>query len=105
MEEHCLNSDIDIFVEDRITLNQLAKELEKSPSTTWRWYLSGANGVKLETFVEGGRRYTTRQAHRRFQQRCTDAANGNTNKPSVHTASRRMREYQKAELELKKQGF
>jgi hypothetical protein len=45
----------DLFSEERITLNQLAKETGKNPSTVWRWHLSGVRGgIRLETYVEGG---------------------------------------------------
>ena len=33
-----------------------------SPATMWRWALKGVDGVKLETFKIGGRRYTTAEA-------------------------------------------
>ncbi|QEG36354.1 DUF1580 domain-containing protein [Bythopirellula goksoeyrii] len=93
---------MDIYSEDRITLNQLAKECNRNPSTIWRWHLNGVRGVKLETYVEGGCRFTSRQAHRRFQQRCTDAANGTS--PQPRTSIQRERDIERAEKELAKIG-
>jgi hypothetical protein len=94
----------DLFSEERLSLNQLAKEERVNPSTTWRWYLSGCRGVKLETYVSGGRRYTTREAFRRFQERCTAAAAGGQSAPKVQTPAQRQREIERAERELAEMG-
>ena len=43
-------------------------------STVWRWTLKGSRGVKLESFVRGGRRFTTSAAIHRFIQATTSAS-------------------------------
>jgi hypothetical protein len=40
-----------------------------SPATMWRWALRGVDGVKLETFKIGGRRYTTPDSVEKFVSR------------------------------------
>lgn len=92
----------DLLTEDRLTFNQLAKIVGKNPSTIWRWHLSGCRGVKLESYVEGGCRYTTRQAHRRFVEGCTAAANGTS--LAVRTPAQRERDIRRAETELDRLG-
>jgi hypothetical protein len=44
-----------------------------SPATAWRWALKGIRGVKLETVMMGGRRYTSREAVDRFFAGLTEA--------------------------------
>ncbi len=39
-----------------------------SRATMWRWYLRGCKGVKLETILIGGQRYTSKAAIERFIQ-------------------------------------
>lgn len=99
-----MNDIYNIYNEEPISLNQLAKERNVNSSTTWRWSLTGCRGVKLETFVEGGRRYTTRPAFRRFQEACTAAAAGGTSAPSSRTPAQRERDIERAEAELAKMG-
>lgn len=50
--------------EPLLTLAQAMHGLERrpSPSTAWRWYRKGILGVRLETVVVGGRRYTSKAA-------------------------------------------
>jgi len=45
-------------------------------STLWRWYRRGVRGVRLETVVVGGRRFTSRAAIERFIERTTVARDG-----------------------------
>ena len=45
-----------------------------NPSTLWRWHTRGVRGVKLETVVLGGRRWTSREAISRFAEASTRAA-------------------------------
>lgn len=46
------------------------------PSTIQRWRLRGARGVKLETLLAGGTRYTSSEALSRFFAATTAAADG-----------------------------
>ena len=48
------------------------------PSTIHRWRLRGARGVKLETILAGGTRYTSTEALSRFFAGSTAAADGET---------------------------
>lgn len=55
-----------LLQENRMTLNELARQEGKHPSTVHRWASRGVGGTKLETFKVGGKRYTTKEAHVRF---------------------------------------
>jgi hypothetical protein len=44
------------------------------PSTWWRWWHNGLNGVRLETLVVGGRRFTSAEAVGRFAEALTQQA-------------------------------
>ena len=61
---------IDLSCEQPITFNEAANFLPEasrpSLSTWWRWWRHGVKGVRLETVVVGGRRYTSASAVRRF---------------------------------------
>ncbi len=61
---------IDISREKLLTLNDAARFLpdgERIAYSTWaRWFRRGRNGVRLETIVFRGRRYTTADAVNRF---------------------------------------
>jgi hypothetical protein len=67
----------DLLSETRIPIGRLARDLGVDPATVWRWHRSGVRGTRLETFMMGGRRQTTREAYRRFvaaSTRTADAA-------------------------------
>jgi hypothetical protein len=55
-----------LLSEKRISLNQLARERDVCLSTTWRWCLRGIKGHVLESFNQGGRKFTTSEAFERF---------------------------------------
>lgn len=95
--------DYDLFSEEQLTLTQVAKHEGVNLSTVWRWWIKGVRGVKLETFVVGGRRFSTRPALRRFKERCTAVANGTS--PNVRTSAQRERDIARAEAELAKMGI
>jgi hypothetical protein len=57
---------VDLLTESRISLNQLAREQDVALSTAWRWCLRGIRGHVLESFSVGGRKFTTREAFRRW---------------------------------------
>jgi len=59
---------IDINVEHTLPLNEAAKVVPGRPhtATIWRWWRRGVKGVKLETVVVGGRRFTSVEAIQRF---------------------------------------
>ena len=69
-------------------------------STLHRWRLRGVRGVKLETVLIGGRRFTSDEALSRFFARTTAAADGRVpDKPQSRT--HRKREIADAEAELR----
>ena len=59
---------IDPVTETLETLAEAARSLPSRPhpSTLHRWRLRGIRGVKLDTILIGGRRYTSREALQRF---------------------------------------
>jgi hypothetical protein len=66
---------IDVMTENVRLLLEWCKSAPGRPhhSTALRWALRGVKGVKLETVVIGGRRYTSDQAFARFVQRLNAA--------------------------------
>lgn len=69
---------IDPSTETLVSLTQAAHTLPGRPNitTVWRWRNRGVRGVRLETILSGGRRFTSLEAIRRFQDRVTAAADG-----------------------------
>jgi len=72
------------------------------PSTLHRWRLRGTRGVKLETLLVGGTRYTSVEALNRFFATTTAAADGESYSvpDTVNTA-----EMAKAQAYLASQGI
>jgi len=96
---------IDIQAEQMLTIADAARELPGRPhiSTLWRWIQRGCRGVKLETILLGGMRYTSREALQRFADAVTAAADG---KPAPsRTSSQRERAIEAAEAELERAGI
>ena len=81
---------IDPSTETLVSLTDAAKHCPGRPNVTtvWRWRNRGVRGVKLETVLSGGRRFTSLEAIRRFQDRVTAAADGH----AVRTETPRQRE-------------
>jgi len=84
---------VDIHSESVLSLAQAASSLPGRPhlSTIHRWRLHGIRGIKLETFLIGGRRFTSRESLERFSERITAVANG-------EPASRRTNRQRKAAI-------
>lgn len=72
-------------------------------SSIWRWYKHGCQGVKLQTAVVGGRRFTSRQAIERFIERTTEARDGGP--PERAVSQRRQASIAAAERELEAAGI
>ena len=89
---------IDLSLERPISFNDAAKMLPdgKRPAyaTWWRWRRVGIRGVKLETILIGGRRFTSAEAVQRFISATTAAADGAA--PTVRTPRRRRLEQAQA---------
>jgi len=83
---------IDPNTEHLITLKQAARQLPGNVhlSTLHRWRMRGVKGVKLETLMIGGRRYTSVEALSRFFERTTQAADGEVAKPRAAELKRRV---------------
>ena len=73
---------IDVTAENLIRFCELPKWTDEHlgrrvhPSTLHRWRLRGTRGVKLETLLVGGTRYTSVEALNRFFAATTAAADG-----------------------------
>ncbi len=97
---------IDFATETPITLAEAAQTLPGGAvhvSTIHRWRMKGCRGVRLETFLRGGIRHTTREALERFFVATTAAADGNVT--PVRTSSQLEREIGRAERELDESGI
>lgn len=91
---------IDTTTETLLSFAEAAKVPPNRPhvSTLHRWRLKGVRGVKLETCLVGGRRYTSLEAMARFFAAITAAADG---QPVPHrTPAQRQRAIERAEREL-----
>jgi len=72
-------------------------------STIWRWGQRGVKGIRLETLLIGGIRYTSDEALHRFFAETTAAANGDS--PPVQTNTQRERAIAAADRELARAGI
>jgi hypothetical protein len=72
--------------------------------TIYRWMLRGIRGIRLETVLVGGIRYTSREALERFIAATTAAADG-VPAANVRTSKQRQRAIEAAERELAKLGL
>ncbi len=59
---------VDLSLETPLTLRQAAQQAPGQPhvSTVNRWWRRGVRGVRLETCLVGGKRFTTRESLARF---------------------------------------
>lgn len=73
----------------------------KSLATLHRWRLRGINGVKLETCLVGGMRFTSLEAIERFIR----ALNRDDIAPPAINASQRKRQGATAQAQLKEMGI
>ena len=91
---------ISISTEDLVSLSSAAKLLPGRPhiSSIFRWVSRGVRGNRLETWLIGGRRYTSREALERFIAATTAAAAGEP--PPVRTPRQREQAIKRAEAEL-----
>ena len=83
---------IDLNQETLISLPQATKPTPGGRihiSTLHRWSLRGIRGVRLETVLVGGKRFTSREALDRFIAETTAVADGGSARASVLTGSRK----------------
>ena len=77
-----------------------------SGATLHRWRLKGLRGVRMCTFLRGGRRYVERSALAEFFENVTTAADGSNRRTCVQsTTSQRSRAIKAAEAELDSDGI
>lgn len=93
----------DLLAETRLSFGQLARQEGVNPTTVWRWAARGVKGVRLETYLRAGRRFTTKEAFARFCAATTAAADGG---PMLAPTSTKQREAEirRAEVALTKAG-
>jgi hypothetical protein len=92
---------IDFATETLLTFSEAAAILPGRPhvSTFHRWRLRGVHGIKLSTYLVGGRRYTTRRDLEVFVAATTAAAEGEA--PPARTSRQHMRAVEAAERQLR----
>ena len=93
--------------EDLLSYPQASRECPGRPhvSTIFRWARRGVRGIRLETVLCGGRRFTSRQALKRFHERVTAAADGRKAEARSTAAHRRQAEIDRAESKLADMGL
>ena len=99
---------IDLTAETVVPINQAPKHYpygRPNLSTVYRHFGRGCRGARLETFVAGGRRYTSIQAIARFIERTTANSPGASLPPSRPTSRQREAAIRKAGCELAENGF
>ena len=92
--------------ENLLTLSDAARSLPGGGvhvATVHRWRMKGCRGVKLETILRGGVRYTSTEALERFFAATTAAADGQSAPPV--TTNQRQRQIEQAERELAEAGI
>jgi hypothetical protein len=96
---------IDLSVEHPLTFQEAGRPLPRQPNlSTWhRWRLRGVRGVRLETVVVGGRRYTTAEAVSRFIAATTAAANREP--VPIHTPRQQKVEQSRVDAGLRQRGL
>lgn len=103
-----MNQPIDLLAETPVPISQAPKHYpagRPNISTVYRHFTRGCRGVRLETYVEGARRYTTVEAIRRFVERTTANSPGASLPPSRPTSRQREAEICKAEREASEAGI
>jgi hypothetical protein len=92
---------LDLSRETPIRITEAHRYVPGSPSrpTVERWRLRGIRGIRLETVLVGGRRYTTEEAIDRFLTAC------NGGQPVLPTSERRAAEIARVDRECQAAGL
>ncbi len=92
-----------ILDQELIPLREAASIIPTRPhiATIWRWIERGARGHKLESWLVGGQRFTTRDAIESF----LGKINGTSKLSSPSTPKARQRQIDAAEKELEEMGI
>ena len=72
-------------------------------ATGWRWIKRGCRGIKLESCLIGGKRYTSLEALQRFAEATTAAADGPSSVSATPSAQKKA--HQKACRDLDAAGI
>ena len=96
---------IDLSTETVFPVNEAPKHIPGRPSqaSVWRWVLNGVGGVKLESILIGGKRFTSSESIQRFCDRRTAAADGEP--APTRTPRQREREIAAAERACEQAGI
>lgn len=91
-----------LFAETPVPFSEVARHIPGRPhvSTLHRWRLDGVRGAKLETFLVGGRRFTTKEAIGRF----LGHLNGTAPRPTERQERDRELRVARARAELQVRG-
>jgi hypothetical protein len=94
---------IDIETEQLCLLAEATKCVPGNPhiSTLIRWWKRGVKGVKLETLIVGGRRYTSVEAIQRFLAQLNEPGPD----PNRSLSQRRKEDISRVEMELDAEGI
>jgi len=96
---------IDLSTETVFPVTEAPKHIPGRPSqaSVWRWVLNGVGGVKLESILIGGKRFTSAESIQRFCDRRTTAADGDAT--PVRTSKQRDKAIRAVERELAEAGI
>ena len=97
---------IDIQKETLVQFKDAPKHAPGRPhiATVHRWRLRGVRGVKLDSILSGGKRFTSIEAIERFIEQTTAAADG-TPVPRAESNAARERRLARVEAELEAAGI
>ena len=97
---------IDIQNENLIQFTDAPCHIPGRPhiATVHRWRLRGARGVRLDSILVGGKRFTSTEAIERFIEQTTTAADGVT-APRTETSAAREKRLARVEAELAAAGI
>ncbi len=92
---------------ERLTLTELARQENVSPSTTWRWAMKGVQHIRLPSVLIGSARVTTRTAFRAWCEERTALANNSTKhfQPTSQPQNDEELRAERAERELAQLGL
>ena len=95
---------IDLATETPVPFNEARFPGDPHISTRHRWRLRGVRGVKLETFLCGGRRFTTNEAIGRFIAHLNGSSDPVAPAPSRATSPGQRLRIEAAKAELRAAG-
>lgn len=97
---------IDLKTEKLLTFSQATEFLPGKPNvcTIHRWRLRGCRGVRMDSILVGGIRYTSEEALQRFVDATTAIADGEEASPT-RTRAQRKKAIEAAERDLQAAGI